>query len=67
MTLIRIDESDPVARIFGPDGEVVYEAMPAPEYVVSYGCGQGMIFAADGRVLHYDDHVPGCEHEEPES
>jgi hypothetical protein len=63
MSLRPADEHDEVFKLFS-SLEPVVEQIPVPEYVVVYGCGYGLILRPDGSRVEYEDHVPGCEHQQ---
>ncbi len=44
------------------DGKPVIAEMPSPEYLVTYGCGVGVIVAPEGGIIEWEDHLPNCEH-----
>jgi hypothetical protein len=61
VTVRPADDADAADTLFARLS-VVREPMPATEYVVTFGCGVGIIAQTDGSRIEYEDHQSGCEH-----
>lgn len=63
MALRPADENDAVYKLFARNDPIL-EKIPEPDYVTTYGCGQGAVLRPDGSWERFESHVDGCDHQE---